>query len=588
MRVLIFLPLLLSHPVSADDKILVTATRSEASESDLPFSLSSIEGDRWEAAGGQAEKALSTVPGLAFAANGASGQTRSLFIRGAKAEHTLVLVDGIPVNDPLSPSRSFDFAQIPVSEIERVEIIKGPQSVLYGSDAMGGVVQIFTKRSRGSRLRFEGGSYSTGQAQVSAMGFRGGYFETKGFSAADEHEGNGERDGHRMWNIGGKKSFAMGETFLMNLNAQYADSRTDTDRNGGLRGDSSGTFARNRQLLLREENVAILPGEAELTVAGSLANRERDDNTNGADFYQSTLWKAESVLRKPKLGNHSLTAGLEYGEESGRSSQTTGGLRRFRMGAVFLQDQLVAGRFHGNLGARFDLHSEHGNAQTYRSGLGYWIQPERMRVKASVGTGFKAPSLYQTYSRYGSTNLNPERSLGADLGAELKGGSWLTELTLFGNRFRDMIDYNLVSNRYFNQAKAETFGLEWQLEKRWGGFRIANAATWMRAYDANTSLPLMRRPKFTDTLESGFSREKHWGVNLLARYVGTRDDSHPVLFTRQPMPAFWTLGADGYKFLAEGLRLTARGENLLNRRYQETSGYGVPALSAYVGLETDL
>lgn len=591
MRILsaVSLFLIVSFTAVADDKVVVTATRSASDPADLPFSVSVVGGERWDAAGGSVEQALSGVPGLSFVASGAAGQTRSLLLRGAKAEHTLVLVDGIPVNDPLSPSRAFDFGQIPVDDIERIEVIKGPQSVLYGSDAIGGVVQIFTRSGKDTRVRLEGGSYRTFRARAGTLGFHAGYEEARGFSAADERDGNTERDGHGSWNLGGRKEFALGDSALLRLNAHYEDARTDTDRSGGRGGDSLNTRATNSQLLFRAESEIFLPQEYNWTIAGSYAGRDRDDNTNSVagDYYKANLVKAESSLRKT-FGAHGLTLGLEGGEEAGRSSQTTGGYRRFRSYALYLQDQLKLGAFHATLGGRYDTHSEHENAQTWRAGLGYWLSPDFLRVRGSVGTGFKAPSLYQTYSLYGSPQLKPERSLGTDLGFELTGLDWRAELTGFLNRYRDQIDFNSVTSRYFNQSRAESYGLELGAEKSFGLFRLANSATWLRAFDRDTRLPLLRRPVLTDTATLGFRKGDFVGANLHLRYVGERVDVHPTTFTRQPMPAFTTLAFDAFHHVGHGIRAQLRAENLLDRHYQETSGFGTPGLSAYAGLEADL
>lgn len=589
MRFAFLLFLLSSSPLFADDKILVTATRGASDTENLPFSADSVSSERWDASGGAIEQALSGVPGLSFVASGGPGQTRSLLLRGSKAEHTLVLVDGIPVNDPLSPSRAFDFGQIPVGDIERVEVIRGPQSVLYGSDAIGGVVQIFTKSSTQPRAHIEGGSYGTFRARASTLGFRAGYEESKGFSAADEREGNTEADGHTAWHIGGKKEFALGDSALLRLNAHYRDSRTDTDRSGGRGGDSRNTFARVSQLLFRAETEVFLPSDFEWTIAPSYAGRDRDDNTNTptGDYYNANLIKLENVLRKT-FGRHALTAGLDLQEEAGRSSQTTGGYRRFRGYGFFAQDKFSLGRFHTVIGARHDGHSEHESAQTYRAGLGYWILPDQLRVRSSVGTGFKAPSLYQTYSSYGSPNLRPERSVGTDLGFELTGEDEKAELTGFLNRFRDQIDFNLTTSRYFNQARAESYGLELGLEKTLGFFRLANATTWLRAFDRDTRLPLLRRPLLSNTLTFGYRKGDFVGANLHLRYVGERIDVHPTLYTRQLMPAFTTLAFDFFHSLGSGLRAEVRGENLLNRHYQETSGFGTAGLSAYAGIGADL
>lgn len=585
---MLFAFFLLSSLAFAEDKIVVTATRDAANAESLPFSVGAVSGDRFTATGGDAEATLSSIPGLSFTSNGAPGQPRSLLIRGANSEHTLVLIDGIPVNDPLSPSRAFDFGQIPVSEIDHVEVLKGPGSVLYGSDALGGVVQIFTKKAKGAHVRAEGGSYGTAKADLAALGFRAGYFTTKGFSSADVRNGNREADGSRRWNVGGSKDFPLNDSFLMRLTAQYQNEHADTDRNGGPGGDSLNTYSDHDQFLLREENVVFLPGETELSVAGDYSSHNRTDNTNGQDYYKSQLWKAEAIARKP-LGAQKFTLGAEYSDEGGTSSQVTGGRRDFHMLGLYAQDEAgLTDRFSLVAGGRVDLHSQTDSVATYRAGVNYWLIPARLRWKASYGSGFKAPSLYQTYSQYGSTTLRPEKSVGGDTGFELTGDTYSADLTLYANRFRDLIDFNLLTNRFFNQGRAETYGLEFTTEKRIGLFHAQNALTFLRAYDPDSGLLLLRRPRWSDSVTLGAGRERLWAANLTFRYVGTRIDSNPTLLTRQEMPAYYTLAADFFHSLSEGLRFVARGENLLDRNYQETSGYGVPALSAYAGIEADL
>lgn len=573
----------------ADDKIVVTATRTAESPANLPFSIDALSGEKWNAAGGEVESTLATVPGLAFSANGAPGQPKSIYIRGAKSEHTLVLVDGIPVNDPMSPSRGFDFGQIPVSEIERIEVLKGPQSVLYGGDALGGVIQIFTKKT-GSRLRAEGGSYGTFNAGLSHTGFRAGYFTTNGFSAADRYDGNVEPDGYRAWNLGGSKDFALNDSFLMRLTAQYQDARADTDKNGGAGGDSFNTSARHAQFLLREENVVMLPDEAELTVAGNYSNHDRDDNTRIAtgDTFQSDLWKAEAILRKPWRASR-FTLGAEYGAESGKSNQIAGGRHAFQQGALYLQDEIALHeRLSAVVGGRFDFHGQTDNSFTERLGLNWWILPQTLRAKGSLGTGFKAPSLYQTYSTYGSLTLKPEKSFGGEAGFELLGNGWRTELTWFSTEFRDLVDFDRVALRYYTHARAQTNGVEWALARDLGLFRADNALTYLNAHDGTTGLRLLSRPRWSDTVTFGVEREKRYAAHLSFRYVGEREDLHPVLLTRQSLPGYYTFGLDAYHALGENLRLTARGVNLLDRRYQETSGFGVAGVSGYAGIEADL
>lgn len=582
---MIILLLFLASLASAADAILVTATRSESESGSLPYSTGVVSGKSWQAGGEAAERALSGIPGLAFTASGGPGQSRTVLIRGAKAEHTLVLIDGIIANDPLSPSRSFDFGQIPVSDIERIEVVKGPQSVLYGSDAMGGVIQIFTKRGAlPPKLRLETGSYQTNKGSFSYLGFHAGIENTKGFSDADEREGNSEHDGHQAWRIGGNKEFSLGDDFSLRAQAEYEDSKTDTDKSGGSGGDSYGTYTTGQQLLFRTDGLWAVNDSLEWTNSVSIRTYDRDDNTVGPSFYKAFLWKAESVARQ-KFRGHTGTLGLEGGQEAGKSSELIE-LRRVQTGALYLQDQFGS-RWHGTLGGRVDARTEQKLAPTFRAGLGYWFFPERFRVKSSLGSGFKAPSLYQTYSRYGSTNLKPERSLGADLGLEFTSEDWESELTGFYNSFRDLIDFNSATSLYYNQSRARTYGVEWSLARKFSAFTLKNALTTLHSVDPATRLRLYRRPALTDTIEAAYHPGKERGASVRLRYVGQRDDLHPTLFTRQRMPAFATIDADAFQQLKEGYKVFVRGENLANRHYQEISGYGVPEISAYGGIESE-
>lgn len=565
------------------ESVVVTATRTATPTSELPYSVGSVNGEEWARAGADPAQALSKITGLSFTAAGGPGQTRTLLLRGAKPEHTLVLVDGMVVNDPLSPGRTFDFSRIPVDEIERIEVLKGPQSVLYGSDAMGGVIHIITKKGAyAPRARAEVGSYQTGKAQVSYLGFHAGYEKSKGYSAADEREGNPERDGWRVWRLGGKKEFALRDDLSLQVQADYEDSLTDTDTNGGRGGDKAGTYTSGQQLLFRTEALYLHAEDLEFSTALSITTNSRDDNTVSPAYYKAHLAKLEQLARF-SFAKHQLTLGLEGYQESGLSNEISR-RRRFQGGAVFVQEKFGQ-RFHGTAGARLDLHSVHHPAPNARLGLGYWFVPDRWRMKSSVGTGYKAPSLFQTYSRFGSFGLRPERSLGADLGLEFTSEKWDTELTAYHNRFRDMIDFNSATSSYFNLRAARTYGFEWSLTRKFRYVTLRNAFTTLRSADRETGLRLYRRPVISNTVGVDFTKEDLYGASAQLRYVGRRDDVHPSLFSRQKLPPFAVINANAFYRLNREYKIFARGENLGNRHYQEISGYGVPEISGYAGVE---
>jgi vitamin B12 transporter len=585
---LLILSLFPIHSSAAEelDPLFISATRAESSRVFVPSAIGSISGETLEQKGGKLEEALRAIPGVTITQNGGPGQTRSLLLRGAKAEHTLVLVDGVAVNDPLSPSRNFDFGQIPVDQIERIEVLRGPQSVLYGSDAMGGVVQIFTKKgSESAKARLEYGSYESFKSSLSAYGFHGSYERSAGFSAADERDGNKERDGHRAFRLGGRKDYSLGENTRWGLQGNYADSKTDTDSAGGPGGDSAGTLARQSQLLFRSDLTHMDSHDFQWDGALSIQARDREDNTSGPSFFRARLWKTELRTQK-KIHQHALSLGAEYQQESGRG---TGLALKRKAGTLsfFAQDHLQGKELHGSLGARLDKHDRHGTASTGRASVGIWVSPESFRLKGSLGTGYKAPSLFQLFSNFGNAGLKPERSLGWDAGLELREKNWAWEFFWYQNRFRDLIDFDLANSRYKNIGLSDTRGLETSFSVQEAPWSWKNSFTTIRSRDRLTRLKLLRRPEFSFNSEVALSEETHHAA-IQMQWTGPRDDSDPITFARKRMPQHVVFGLSGWWRFQTEYRFLARIENLTDRKYQETAGYGTAGRSFFVGVEGDL
>lgn len=593
-----YLALLLCLPVTATaaatakaterlDPIVVSATGNPESPLNQPLTVHAISGEDWENLGARPETALAGIPGLAFSAAGGPGQPRSLFLRGAKGEHVLVLVDGLPVNDPLAPSRSFDFGQLPLEGVERVEVLAGPQSVLYGGDAIGGVVQFFTPRTPPRpQARIEAGSYGTLRARAAAEGFRVGFERSEGYSAADEADGNKEADGHRAFSAGFHRAFALGEKTTLRAQALFNDARTDTDMHGGPGGDSLNTQARNRQAGGRLEGWRQGAGGSEWSFAASAFSRVRHDNTIAPAFYRAQNFRAEARGLLP-IGAHLMQLGIDGSREQGRSSENPD-RKSFDAAAAYLEQQWRGARWHALAGARADRHRVHPGAVTWRAGAGYWLVPEAWRVRGSLGSGYKAPSLYQTYSIYGSSALSPERSLGGELGIEWRNAGGATaSLTGFATRFRSLIDFDPALSRYFNYGRVQTRGLELGTDLPWRHWLFSGALTYLRAENAVTHEALARRPRWSGQLAAGYElASAKLGGEL--RYVGDRADTDPISYARKRMPAFFTLGLHAKARLSRKWAMGIRAENLLNRKYQETAGYGTPGRSGYVSVETEL
>ena len=544
-----------------------------------------VTGEDWERGGERAEQSLQRIPGISFSSSGGAGQTRSVFLRGARAEDTLVLLDGVPLNDPLSPSRAFDFSQVPSSDIERVEILKGPQGVLYGSDAMGGVVEFLSREpSDETHAKLEAGSYESFRLRASRLGMRGGYESSKGFSSADKRQGNAERDGYKSWNLGGSKIFSWNDQSLLRVFAQYQNSTTDTDKNGGVGGDSLGTFTQNSQLVFRLENEKVLENLWLWKTTGSLFYRNREDNTSGPSIFESRLIRIGSNLRR-SIAEHTPTLGLELQDEMGKATEVQG-RKNNQAAGIYLHDLWERNRFQASGGIRSDYADR--LFHTWNAGLGYWIVPKIFRWKANGGNGFKSPSLYQKYSSYGNSSLRPSRLLGIDSGLEYVQEDWRTEISYYETRGKNLIDFDLASSKYKNIRHTLTRGIEVFLAKTQGRWQGSQSFTTIYAKNRISGAKLTRRPSYIIVSELSYQEKDLWQASLSGRYVGKRLDVHPTTFTDQDLPGFFVAGLNGSYSWAKNWKLQGRVDNLLNRHYQETSGYGTPERSFYLGLETVL
>ncbi|HEB35661.1 MAG TPA: TonB-dependent receptor, partial [Candidatus Aminicenantes bacterium] len=231
---------------SIQHEIVVTATRLETPAKEIASSVTVITKEQLE----QSRKAtvieaLQEVLGVSIIQNGPPGAAASVFLRGANSEHTLILMDGVELNDPISPSRSFDLAHLTLDNVERIEILRGPQSTLYGSDALGGVVNIITKKGQGKpefSLSSLAGSYGT---IITSAGINGSteriqyslgtsYFRSDGFSAASaNYEGNEEKDGYRNLTIWGRLGFRLSDNLDVDFILRTLNTQIDIDNAGG-------------------------------------------------------------------------------------------------------------------------------------------------------------------------------------------------------------------------------------------------------------------------------------------------------------------------------------------------------------------
>jgi vitamin B12 transporter len=609
------------------EEIVVTATRTPQPAREVASSMTVVRAEEAERRGKTTVKeALRGTPGLDVATSGGRGAQSSLFMRGAPSEFTQVMVDGVEVLDPLSAGRSLDFAHLTLDNVERVEVLRGPQSTLYGSDAMGGVVNIITRRGRGKPSFFalgEGGSFHTYRQ---AIGLSGGtdlfhysvgasMLETDGISRAREEplfgpnqeDGNPETDAYRNASFSGRFGVTPLESLEFEFFVRYIDAESHIDGYsylGGTAVDDLDHVTYYEHLVLKGQVcLTLFEGVWDQTAAVTLNDVDRDE-TNDQDNPTDNLLKAAYNGRILKFDwQHNvhvhemdtLTLGLEIENERGDSqrtetffgfaSDTTFDEEDEQTWSFYAQNQL---RLFDSLfvvaGVRHDEHQRFGTETTWRVAAAYVFDRTGTKLKASCGTGFKAPSLFQLHSSYGNPDLDPQESKGWDVGLEQRLWEERVEFgaTWFRNDYDDMIDYDFVTSTYMNISEVDTEGLEvFAAVEPLTDLKVRFFYTYMQAEDRETGLDLVRRAKNKYSLDAScLFLEKKASVSLGVDFVGDRPDRNDLR-----LHSYTVVNLAASYQVHEHVQIFGRIENLFDEDYEEIATYGVPGIAGYVGLK---
>jgi vitamin B12 transporter len=613
-------------------EVVVTATRLETPGREVA-SAATILSSKDLAASNRTTvlEVLQGVPGLSIQQNGPPGAAASVFIRGANPEHTLVLVDGVEMNDPISTTGLYDLAHLRLDDVERIEIIRGPQSTLYGSEAMGGVIHIITRSGQGRphfHLSGLAGSYGTASAGASLSGQQGrfryflnsSFMRTDGFSAAGaSYPGNTEKDGWRSLSLAGRLGWAIGDNTELELAAGRLASRLNLDNFGGPYGDDPNFRQDYVSLQVRGSlRTLLLRNRWEQRLILSFVKHDRTydnptDQSHPMDSEQGSF--AGQRLKMDWQNNifldavNTLTAGLELERESGESEYISHSAwgemsspfprRSIDSAGLYLQDQIRLGGFlFATAGGRVDRHSASGTALTWRLAPAILIPGTSTKIRTTLGTGFKAPSLYQLYAPgtvwgpIGNLTLRPERSLGWDLGLEQAffQGKFIASAGYFHNSFRNLIQFDTIHG-YANIGRAETKGVEMELAAGlWPWLNLESSYTRTEARDLDSQTELLRRPrdKFTARLRLQAGSRAVITVDLTR--LGPRYDLEYIGWTTQRLrlEPFTLLGAMASLTVRKEVEIFLRLDNILDQTYELVWGYGTPRFSAYAGLRVDL
>lgn len=622
-------PLLAEEKEIILETIVVTATRVETPIGEIASSVTVISSE--EIVRKQKPtvlEVLRAIPGLNVVQTGGPGRTTSISIRGANSEHTLVLIDGVEVNDPITVGRSYDFAHLTVDNIERIEILRGPQSTLYGSDAIGGVINIITKKGEGKPKFFlsaEGGSFTTFRETA---GLRGGNkwvhyslglsrTDSNGISAARKKNGNYERDDYENTSLSTRVGFTPVENLNIDFLLRYINAKSELDTwvFGVGVVDDPNYFQKSEQIFFKTQAELSLFDKTWNQKLGFAVNdhdryyKNPKDTQHPFDFERSNYngglmkldWQHHLKLHKTNL----LTFGFEFEREEGKSKyysesiwgpdQSVFPKKTAHTKGYYVQDEVrLWDRLFGTIGIRIDDHSRFGTETTYRIAPVYLIKETNTKIKGTFGTGFKAPSLYQLFAPptlwgpIGNKHLKPEKSRGWDAGVEQSflGDRVILGATFFRNDFKDLIQFESL-NGYVNVARAKTEGVEFTASgKPMEDLIIQVSYTHMDTENKRTDRDLLRRPKNKLNLDLNYAFLKKGNIHLGMTYVGKRDDMDPATFSRRVNLDGYTLVnlAASYE-LTKNFQIFGRVENLLDKEYEEVKGYGTPGISFFGGIK---
>jgi vitamin B12 transporter len=565
---------------------------------------------------------LRSIPGVTVIESGGPGATAEVRLRGAETGHTLVLIDGVRVNDFATARDDFDFSLISPHDIERIEILRGPQSAIYGSDAIGGVVNIVTRKGardthKGS-ASVEGGSYGTHAESASTSMSRGdmslrlggSHYFTRGFSRRGDRDAN-EPDSYEKWAGSFRAAYAPtdGPQAEVGLTGSMVHADYDAAGSSAAAANAANTVDKT-----------LLSGFARLTWPNAGSGLEHSLMVFGAYSARDNIERApptpsipESHFRSRSLGAEyksvadighfgTLTLGGRIEHEAAENFAPSGGFSGFTgaktLYALFAEDKIDLGdRLYLALSGRYDGEADGGGFLTGRTTAVYDLSEYGTRLKASAGTGAKRPTAYMLANNafqamsYGGVELNlrPEQSFGVDAGIEqtLHDGRIRLTATGFYNRYRDLLTTQTLNApfdfAYVNLNRAMTAGLEatGEIDIVRGVLSIGGAYTYLHSEDAKGK-PLARRPRHTGSVSVAFTPREEAEATLKAVYVGERFNSSGG--TGVVLPAYWRVDLEASLALTPQTKVFARIENLLDARYQDPGGFNTPGLSAYLGL----
>jgi len=597
------------------EEVVVTATKTPVPVSQLTSAVEVIRGEELE------QKKIKTVidalrlaQSVMVTQNGGPGTLATVGIRGASTAQTLVLMDGTILNSPTAGQ--FDFANLTTDNIERIEILRGAQSMLWGSDAMGGVINIITKKGAGAPTASafqEYGSFVTLREGAQVSGKKGPFdlsasvtqWDTNGFSAVNFKRGATERDGYHNFQTSARAGVTLPNNGRMDFNLRWWKSHLDFDNAfGNTALDELGTTTLDHRLVLsaiydqpivswwsqkltlaRDREFAFnRSGSVQRNVATGVVTVVSPSTSDLETLNHRVEWQHNFQIGKPLL----LTAGYQFREGVGDSPDfsATSRSKVISSHAGFAEAQVnVFDRILFTGGVRQDSYNVFGDATTYRVTGGYLLKETGTKFRGSYATGFRAPTINDLFfPGFSNPNLKPEKSKSMDLGVDQKLFQDKLLLTggFFWNRFRNLIqlDQNFIPQ---NVGNALTHG--WEVGFQYAvlkNLELRGTYSWILTRNLDTGGRLPRRP--VDQASAGLSYQliDPLRFNLEYRLVGGRVNDAA---NTQKMPSFDVVNVSATYDVTKQWQIFGRVDNLFDKDYEEVLFFGTPIRSVFVGVK---
>ncbi|MAF79315.1 MAG: hypothetical protein CME60_14230 [Halobacteriovoraceae bacterium] len=527
---------------------------------------------------------LKRFGGLSVQTNGAYGKASSLNLRGTDNRHTLVLIDGVRVTDITSISGGTRLEFLDPSQIEKIEILKGNQGVLYGSEAVGGVISITTKKEGRGNLQLSYGSYD--YKKVSAfnsfkegdneLSITGSLQDVDGISAYNEEriEGSVENDGLKQTDALVHWKNTSIDKLTFDFQAQLTSSSYLYDDQNADNANLYGHYQTNRYTGGVEYKYSEL-----INLNLNYSHYEVDRKLFGENSFGKFHYLYKGDYDRYTLVNRSFygdsgewITGIEYEKERTKALDSlldqTRSKERF---GAYMNNYNEFGSWIIEEGLRYENLQFFGDEWVYRVGIGYSI--DSFTVKATRGTSFKAPTLYQSFAQFGGNrNLEMEKSDSQEISLLFKEKRLFSELTYFEINYDNYIDYDLARSIYNNSGDFESYGVEWNNKITFDHFSLGLYYNYLRSKNERTGEALPRRAKHNGGLNLSYKMNDQWQFFWDSQYRGKRTDSN-----NKKLPSFMLTNISvEYLTNKSSDILSLSIKNLFNKEYEEVWGYGTP------------